>query len=104
MSYISDITDAQRKGPISADAVRKGQTPGVVKMYDLIGRCIAQSSLSNRTNMPSANMGVIPSMGTLRNSTGVFIEQTVSSDKSVITRKIMLFGKYGQQSLNTGKK
>jgi hypothetical protein len=102
-SSASDITDVERNGRIIATVARKRQSPEVAKIYDLTGRCIGQRCLSNFTNMPSANMGVIPSMGTLRNSTGVFIEQTVSSDNRVINRKIMLFGKYRQPPLVTGK-
>jgi len=103
LSTASDITGVERNSPINATVARNQQSPEVARIYDLTGRCIGQRCLSNFPNMPSANLGVIPSMGTLRNSTGVFIEQTVSSDNRVINRKIMLFGKYGQPPLVTGK-
>jgi sialate O-acetylesterase len=90
MSYVSDITEAQRKGPISADAARKGQTPGVVKIYDLTGRCIGQRCLSNFTKMPSAGSGAIPLAGSSRISKGVFIMQTISPGNAVVSRKIVM--------------
>jgi sialate O-acetylesterase len=92
LSTASDITGVERNSPINATVARNQQSPEVAKIYDLTGRCIGQRRLSNFTKM-----------GTLRSSTGVFIVQTVSSDHRVINRKIMLFGKYRQPPLITGK-